>query len=90
MTRSPDRLHDPFFLLPSPHCGGRVMCRRLTPYLRTMFGSRRAGHARWLFPRQGGPIRTTSSGVFPALWRRGRQSSCVAPSETRGGERAGN
>ena len=25
VTRSPGRLHDPFFLLPSPHRGGRVM-----------------------------------------------------------------
>nr|DAD99573.1 MAG TPA: hypothetical protein [Siphoviridae sp. ctobd83] len=37
------------------------MSRRSLPYLRTMFGSGRARHARWRCPQRGGPNRTTNN-----------------------------
>lgn len=53
----------PFFFpyRPPPCIGGRVMSRRSPPYLRTMFGSGRARHARWQYQRHGGPNRTTDN-----------------------------
>nr|DAJ93524.1 MAG TPA: hypothetical protein [Caudoviricetes sp.] len=44
-----------------PRVGGRVMPRKSPPYLRTMFGSGRARHARWRCPQRGGPNRTTDN-----------------------------